>query len=201
MSLHLHYLSCKQLTRLLAQCNDLSSIEPTPFLNLRKLKILRLDNNRLTEISNLPESLNQLTLSSNPLTDVKVLSKLTSLNELDLSDTRITSLEGMHKLTGLQELKLSGIQLPSLAPLSQLSSLSVPFPSFVMFTVQALRIERCGISVTSTFCKITSLTELYLQNNRIHEFSPPLQNFFPHLETLDVSGNEISDVQTMYGWQ
>ena len=76
--------------------------------DLEKVKALDFSSNKLTSVNGL-EKLTQLTwlnLGVNKLTDVKDLEKLSQLEKLWLADNRLTDVKGLEKLTQLKVLYL-----------------------------------------------------------------------------------------------
>ena len=76
--------------------------------DLEKVTFLRLDRNRLTDVTGLEKltQLIELSLKGNRLTSVKGLEKLTLLETLRLYNNKLTDVKGLEKLTLLEKLYL-----------------------------------------------------------------------------------------------
>ena len=70
------------------------------------------------------EKVTILVLSSNKLTDVTGLEKLTKLEELYLGDNQLTNVKGLEKLTQLTDLNLDGNKLTDVKGLENLTKLT-----------------------------------------------------------------------------
>lgn len=113
-----------RLEVLYLQQNGIQEI-PIGFQTLTKLKDLRLDNNRITEINNLQScaQLQKLDLSSNLIESVFGLQGLQNLEILNLSYNRITSLKPLRSLPNLKELNISNNSLSKLDGIQLIPSL------------------------------------------------------------------------------
>ena len=78
-------------------------------VDLEKVTILVLSSNKLTDVTGLEKltKLEELYLGDNQLTNVKGLEKLTQLKKLSLTLNKLTSVKGLENLTQLKELYLN----------------------------------------------------------------------------------------------
>lgn len=179
---------CKELNNLLLQHNKIKCIGKG-LQHVRKLKVLRLDNNRLSKIDyreiGCCSQLTVLDISCNNITDVSALNALPTLEELDLSNNKIAKLPDLGRCKKIQELDISRNHVWDLSGLRGLSNLTV------------LRAESNGISSLHSLGKLRCIQELHLSNNRISDVkSFPSQ--FSALEILDLSNNIIENVEEMF---
>jgi len=114
----------KFIETILLQSNELTKIS-TDFLCLKKLKVLRLDRNKITTLDNLHQcsSLKSLDLSWNKLSTLEGISGLQSLEDLRLNNNNITSLKPLRALPSLTELEISNNELTNMNGLEQLPTL------------------------------------------------------------------------------
>ncbi len=142
---------------------------------------LYLSYNQLTEIKGLDQltGLNSLDLRSNQLTEIKGLDQLTGLNSLDLRSNQLTEIKGLDQLTGLNSLDLSSNQLTEIKGLDQLTGL------------QELRLSDNGFSFIARLKTLSSITELNLFNN-------PLKDVPQELLGESYDSNCLPDIQNWW---
>lgn len=178
---------CTELNNLVLQHNKIKCIGKG-LQHVRKLKVLRLDNNHLSKIGyreiGCCSQLTVLDISCNNITDVSALNALPALEEVDLSNNKIAKLPDMGRCKKIQELDISRNHISDLSGLKGLSSLTV------------LRVENNKVTSVDSLGKLRCLQELYLANNRISEVKS-FANQFPSLEILDLSKNVIETVEEM----
>jgi len=132
-------------------------------LNMKKLEILRINNNKLKKLDcpecEVPSSLRELYASANSLTQFpEEMGGLVQLNKLDLSRNKLNEVpKGIHKLR------------------------KVTYLNFAYNKVNAL---------PKKMDRLKSLQELDLSNNNIKDI-PQVMKKCKNLSTLDVSGNAI----------
>ena len=118
-------------------------------------------------------------LSVNKISDVSLLSGLTSLYHLELHDNQISDISALSSLTALDSLYLSNNQISDISSLSGLTSL------------YRLALHDNQISDISSLSGLTSLDTLHLSNNQISDIS---LSGLTSLEWLGVENNQISDI-------
>ncbi|KAL9957421.1 hypothetical protein ACROYT_G039054 [Oculina patagonica] len=179
---------CKELNNLLLQYNKIKCIGKG-LQHVRKLKVLRLDNNQLCKIEHREigccSQITVLDISCNSITDISALNALPALEELDLSNNKISKIPDLGRCKKIQELDISRNQVSDLSGLKSLSNLTV------------LRVENNQIATMESLGKLRSLQELYLANNKISEVKS-FSSQFPSLEILDLSNNVIATVEEMF---
>ena len=177
----------KQLKRLHAIDKGIVDIQGLEFaVNLMDLELA---GNPIKDIS-LLRGLMQLThlgLGSTNLSvsDLSLLSTLTSLRYLALWDNQISDLSLLSALTSLRYLVLGGNQISDLSPLSVLTSLV------------ALDLGNNQISDLSPLSALTDLRDLDLTNNPLSDLRP-LSNL-TNLEALGIAYCKVSDVSPLAG--
>ena len=177
----------KQLTRLHAWKKGIVNIQGLEFaVNLTELE---LSSNPIEDISPLRDTmqLTHLGLGATNLSvsDLSLLSELTSLRYLTLWDNQISDLSPLASLTSLAALDLGGNQISDLSPLSELTDLI------------ELALGDNQISDLSPLSALINLRELSLVNNPLSDLRP-LSNLI-NLEVLDISYCKVSDVSPLAG--
>ena len=125
------------------------------------------------------ESIREIKLSCQSLTDISELSALSGLITLDLHNNQISDLGPLASLVGLETLLIYNNRISSLQPLSALHNLT------------ELSAENNQIIDVSPLATLTALQKLYLQNNQIVDVSP-LRNL-TNLTRLVLDNNPITD--------
>ena len=129
------------------------------------------------------ESVNNVNVNSNSISDLSALSSLTSLTWLELDSNNISNISVLSSLTSLRSLELSVNNISNISVLSSLTSL------------RSLDLGDNNISSISALSNLTSLTALYLSNNNISSISA-LSNL-TSLTTLWLFGNNISNISAL----
>lgn len=158
-----------QLTRLYLSENQIQSIHPDAFIDLKDLEILRLNNNKLKTL------------------DDQVFKAQTKLNELYIDSNGIETIgNSLTTLTSLERLSLksnpiSDIDLVKFAKLSKLEKLDL----------EKTGLDMTRYNVSSDEWYETQLFNLNLASNNITTVeSLKVLTIFPILETLNLSGND-----------
>ncbi|MEJ9411417.1 leucine-rich repeat domain-containing protein, partial [Schinkia azotoformans] len=156
-----------------------------PFSKLKKLKVLDLSNNQITDISNLSELTNieELKLSENKIQDISALNQLTNLTALGIPYNEISNINSLSELTKLKYLDLSYNQIDDLSSLSNLINLS------------ELALYNNNIYDVNPLSNLINLNTLFLSDNNI-KLSQPL-SYLTNLKILHISDNPISDSQAL----
>lgn len=99
---------------------------PKSIGNLKKLKLLYLSDNKITEIKGIDElsSLQELSFYGCKITEIKNLDRLTNLTSLDLGGNQITEIKGLETLTSLKNLELGNNQIREITGLETLTRLN-----------------------------------------------------------------------------
>lgn len=113
----------------------------------------------------------ELNLSGMGLRDISGIADCENLTKLDLSGNEISDLSPLMNLPKLQWLDISHTQVSDLRPLMGIDSLT------------CLNAAGCNINSTSAFSMMNGLTQLYLDENPIKDFSG-----LRKLKTLNVLG-------------
>jgi len=117
---------------LLAKCKNLTEInltynyileDITPLKGLKKLRVLQLTHNNISDISPLAEltGLEVLGIYSNHITDITPLVNLKKLQSLSIGDNRIQDISVVQNFTGLEVLDIRSTSVKDLTPLKGLS--------------------------------------------------------------------------------
>jgi len=93
--------------------------------DLEKVTYLDFSSNKLTDVTGLEKltKLEELKLGDNQLTNVKGLENLTQLTTLHLYKNKLTNVKGLEKLTQLEGLNLYGNKLTNVKGLEKLTKL------------------------------------------------------------------------------
>ena len=130
-------------------------------------------------------NLQELDLSSNHISDLSPLARLTHLLWLELGDNQISDLSHLAGLTNLNNLKLYSNQISDLSHLAGLANL------------QELWLSYNQISDLSPLAGLTNLQWLYLHYNQISDLSPLVG--LTNLQRLALDDNQISDLSPLAG--
>lgn len=176
--------------------NHLLKLPPKTFQYQKRLKEMRLNNNKIGQIESGTflgmESLQLLNLRGN-LIDVlenRLFSPLFNLEELNLGQNRISEIKldaFLHlsnlKILYLDDNSLNHVPAESFAPLTNLAELFIGVNSFTT-------LER------SAFEKLKKLTTLSLNGAQLHNISSSAFAGLESLRTLDLSSNRLSRIPT-----
>ena len=183
----LQYLS--KLEDLQLQHNEIKSVGRN-LSNLKNLKYLRLDSNHIRNIP-MPDicSLNNLTyidLSGNNLENIDSLNVLSSLEQLICTHNNIRKIANLKSLKKLEDIDVGFNELTDISGLKGLSNL------------KNVNIENNKIKSMQNVAILKSLQDLKIAGNVFTNLEHICEQF-SFLEILDVSNNNISNVeQLMY---
>lgn len=152
---------------------------------LETLTELYLENQQISDLSPL-ETLPQLQvlyLSNNQISDLQPLSVLTQLQKLYLNGNQISDLRPLSPLNHLNLLYLDDNQIADLTPLSQLSQLT------------ELYLSGNQIIHLDPLANLTQLTGLYLWRNQIYDIQPLSQ--LTQLIRLNLGDNRITSIDPL----
>jgi len=131
----------------------------------------------------LPETVTELNLSQNQITDISLLARFTNLKKLTLDFNEISDLKALAELTKLEELYLYQNKLVDISPLSGLVNLT------------KLTLSFNEIVDISPLAELTKLFELTLSWNKIVDVKPLSK--LVNLDNLQLVDNEIKDVSPL----
>ena len=177
----------KELSSLQLQDNNISSIG-SGLQNLRKLKSLRVDCNKILTIT-VPEivtcsKLTFLDVSSNKLNDISFINCLPNLEEFYAAHNEIAKISDLGRCKKLQELDLSHNNISSIAEIKSLPSLMI------------VRLEHNNVRDADISGCVMTLEQLYLGSNKLVSIKKlPLQ--FPSIEVLDISSNGLANLDIL----
>jgi hypothetical protein len=167
----------------------LDSIPLSLFLICSTMKKIDLSYNRIHFISNDLMNLNTLTevkLKNNQITNVDGIEKFSNLGILDLSHNLIEKITPFEKLSKLKELylshnKISNISIKNVEGVEKFSNLGI------------LDLSHNLIEKITAIEKLSKLRELYLSHNKISNI--PIDIVFLKLNILDIDNNLFKDPQ------
>lgn len=215
-----------QLQHLSASHNQLATL-PVDFAKLKRLRILRIWDNQLTELTDTLRSLTQLQLlnvSRNELTALpETICELSQLQSLHVWDNQLTALpETLGDLSQLRILDVSRNQLTGLpetiGELSKLQSLNVSLNQLTALPERLAELSQLqGLNVSQnqltalpeTLAELTQLRRLHVSQNQLTALPEKLGEL-SQLRQLDVSQNqlttlpetlgELSQLQSLHVW-
>ena len=127
------------------------------------LSSIPLNQNEITDLSPLANllQLESLTAWGNPISDISPLAKLTNLKYIDLAGCDITDISPLANLTQLELLNLGWNHL--IQDITSLANLT---------KLYHLKLAKNRILDISPLANLTQLKELFIDGNRISDFSP-----------------------------
>ncbi|MFN0200059.1 MAG: leucine-rich repeat domain-containing protein, partial [Bacteroidia bacterium] len=149
------------------------------------LESLSFSSNQVSDISPLEKltALTYLYFSYNQVSDISPLEKLTALTQLDFSRNQVSDISPLEKLTALTNLYFSNNQVSDISPLEKLTALT------------NLDFSENQVSDISPLEKLTALTVLNFYLNQVSDISP-LEKLTA-LTILDFSLNQVSDISPL----
>ncbi len=155
--------------------------------DMETLTDLNLSYNSISDITGLEYATNltYLDLSYNSISDITPLSGLTNLTYLYLYENSISDITPLSGLTNLTDLNLSYNSISDITPLSGLTNLTY------------LDLDSNSISDITPLSGLTNLTYLYLYENSISDITP--LSGLTNLTDLNLSYNSISDITPLSG--
>ncbi len=186
-----------------------------PLTSLQELTQLHADDFEITNLIGLEEAtrLTSLEIRDNPISDfaplgslinltllnlinttfsisdLTILSPLTSLRRLLLSRNEISDLTDLPAFPNLASLELNRNQITDLTPLGNLTA-----PTKLTF----LSLSDNQISNIKPLARFTGLTQLFLSVNNIRDLTP-LENLTNLEEGLRISSNQVRDLSPLAG--
>lgn len=157
---------------LILESNIITDLEPLS--GLINLQSLNLENNDIYNIEDICAlDLNDLVLSSNPVSDIACLENISTLNQLNLDGVSISSFSYFNNLTNLQYLSLINTEIIDFDSIGSLISL------------KGLDLRGSQITDIGPLINLVNLEHLFLSDNSIDNISG-LEKL-KKLELLDLS--------------
>ncbi|XP_005147061.1 platelet glycoprotein V [Melopsittacus undulatus] len=180
-----------ELQHLILSSNNISLISPVAFKGLRRLKALKLLENKLVELPaevfDDMAQLQQLIIENNRLKSIEenLFDKLASLEELYLNKNQLTALPSgvLKKLAKLKVLNLSRNYLAAL-PRNIFSALTRLEKLMLYF-------NRLSSIESGMFDSLKELMELFLHSNNIQSIAPDAFCCLNKLKSLTLSRNKL----------
>ena len=149
------------------------------------LKKLDLSSNQISKIENLDKisTLNSLKLSSNQISKIENLDKFPNLSSLNLSNNQISKIENLDKISTLNSLKLSSNQISKIENLDRISNLN----SLDLSYNEISKIENLN-----NLCNLESIDLIQNKLKRIENLDK-----VPNLNSLKLSNNQISKIENL----
>lgn len=177
---------CRNLIYLQMGSQSIENI--SPLAELKKLRILGLDQNRkITDVSPLAEltELEWLNLDSNLLTDISALRNLSQLKYLNLQLNSITNIDAIKDMKELETLEFFRASFTDISALASLNNLRQ------LWIVESKLID---ISILS---RLQNITNLHLAWNQIVDISA--LSSIEKLEWVALEKNNISNISSLKG--
>ena len=169
------------------QDNRLIEVGKQSLNNQKKLRSLRLDGNKIRNLSGLDSAvgLTHLDASQNELTKIEGLGLLAQLETVNLSHNQISTIEGLSACARLKELDLTGNCVQILQGLNKCPSIEI------------LRLESNHLREVSALTRLTALSELYLADNSIERCVDFITQSCTRLEFLSLSKNQLKELKDL----
>lgn len=150
---------------------------------------------------------NSLKLEGTQVSDLTLLSTLTSLQELNLLGTQVSDLSPLKNLTSLETLTLSGTQTHDLKPLGNLTNLNRLFlslapvrdltPLSTLTNLGLLNLNRTPVSDLTPLKSLANLRSLSLTATQVKDVTP--LKSLANLRFLSLNRTQVSDVRPLKG--
>jgi hypothetical protein len=184
---HIPLLCALELEELYLNNNEIYKIHP--LYESRNIKVLRLSDNKITKIQNLPNGLTTLRLDGNQIEKIEGIP--ITVNNLDLSNNKITEIEGLHE--GIIELDLSCNKITRIEGLpSTLKELYIYNNYTALFTISILKCKSLiGLYTNSS---ISAIIRRFIKRNRVRDVDKKM-SLHDIMETkIDTDRKIISEV-------
>lgn len=195
----------KCLNYLILKHNQINIIESLAFNELNDLTYLDLSHNNLTAFDfNLIKTshLEYLNLTSNVLSSISNYEINNNLISLKLPNNLLKTFEifEMLKLTylDLSQNELTDVKINNVPKLATLNLSHNKLKHFACIeSLKELNLSHNQIANLSC-TKVQYLTSLDLSHNKISKLSSKIFNYLPHLETFDLSHNNLNLISNMF---
>ena len=182
--------------------NEAVNRDLTPLAGLAHLNRVRLTGTDvgLEALLTLPSLTWLHIVSNNDLTDMTIVSQLTSLERLELGFNRNhRDLTGLENLENLTHLRISGSHSASISEVGNLTAanaLSDISPLSGLENLEYLALDYNGISDVSPLSALANLETLDLRHNNVSDVSPLVG--LTGLTTLALVGNPVENAHVLY---
>ncbi|MEN8248430.1 MAG: leucine-rich repeat domain-containing protein [Bacteroidota bacterium] len=110
--------NCTQMERIDASwCTGIADF--SALVNMPKLKILKVSDSKLDNLSFLKDKLNLTTLdvSGTMISDISLLSECVNLEKIDISETSVTDISALNKCVNIEDINVSKTTVSDISPL------------------------------------------------------------------------------------
>ncbi|KAI6314524.1 hypothetical protein MCOR30_009922 [Pyricularia oryzae] len=167
-------------------------------------KVVRLDvsHNNISSLAGIPSTVRFLKIAHNQLSDLTPWGGLMNIQYLDVSNNDIKTLSGLNQLVHLRDLKADNCNLTSLEGLQFHDGLqilrarnnnieSIDFEHCNMASLFELDLADNDVKTVSHIEKLSRLSILNLQRNRLEKFEVMSGKPFSSLRRLELDGNNL----------
>lgn len=182
---------------------DATEYEKSILKSVKKIKWEKI--HLLPQCLELLSATQKLDLSETEVSNISVLSKITTLTNLDLSSTRISDISTLQGLTSLTNLNLSSTRISDISALQGLTSLislnlSFTYINDIGILSRLTSLRYLDLSVTAVkdlgaLRRLTELTDLFLWHTNVSDISA--LSGLTALTRLDLSRTEVSDINSL----
>jgi Leucine-rich repeat (LRR) protein len=162
-------------------------------------------NNAVSHLDGVPQSVRNLRMTHNLLSELTAWRQLTNLQYVDVSNNQIQSLSAFKDLVHLRTLRADNNQITNLDGIKFHDSLQVlrargnfithvDFDGTKMQRLTELDLENNNIAAFENSDQLTCLSTLNLQHNRLTSFSLSEGQSLPCLRYLKLSNNDLDTI-------
>ncbi|KAI3327689.1 hypothetical protein HD806DRAFT_483639 [Xylariaceae sp. AK1471] len=162
-------------------------------------------NNAISHLDGVPQSVRNLRMTHNLLSELTAWRQLMNLQYVDVSNNQIKSLSAFKDLVHLRTLRADNNQITSLDGIKFHDSLQVlrargnliahvDFDGTKMQRLTELDLENNQIVTFENSDQLTCLSTLNLQHNYLTSFAPSEGQYWPSLRYLKLSNNELDTI-------
>jgi Leucine-rich repeat (LRR) protein len=166
---------------------------------------LDVSENEIEQLDGAPESIRQLWIIGNSLTDITAWHHLRNLQYLDISNNEMTTLEGLKDLVHLRALRADNNKIQSLKAILHLDGLislrlrnnlveTVEFSGSKLQRLTELDLKGNKVHIIHGCHELRSLTTLNLEDNDLSSFETEITEIFWTLKYLKLSGNNLAEI-------
>ncbi|KAI0843711.1 hypothetical protein F5Y06DRAFT_255639 [Hypoxylon sp. FL0890] len=166
---------------------------------------LNASNNCIEHLDGVPESVRNLRITHNHLSELTAWGHLMNLQYVDVSNNQISSLHAFKDLVHLRNLRADNNQITSLDGIKMHDSLQVLRARGNLFDeinldgtklqrLTELDLENNRISSIHGIEQLTCLGTLNLQRNNLSHFGPSMNVSVPNLKYITLSNNDLTSI-------